>query len=201
MKLSGQARQLPMSLEIRCPWCHPWPPALPTPPATTTKFCTLSFPPSRPKLGHRILVSDSQPHCGWARGIKLGLVSYQQAGRGARAFISTDFITQLPPFLQRPFTSSPNLWSQFQKGSLPYSLPCCSQPGPWSCFPESSCLNLPLPRTVYAEIGLRSLSKVELQKLGGGGKPSATNNRTGQLGILRAECVPCSGSCEGSGTH
>lgn len=102
----------------------------------------------------------------------------------------------MPPSLQRPFTSSSNLWSQFQKGSLPYSLPCCSQPGPWSCFPESSCLSLPLPRIVYAEIGLRSLSKVELQKLGGGGKPSATNNRTRQLGILRAECVPCSGSCE-----
>lgn len=75
------------------------------------------------------------------------------------------------------------------RGITPPLLGCYSQPGPWSCFPESSCPSPPLPGTVFAEIGLRSLSKAGLQKLGGGGKPSATNNMTGQLGILKAACA------------
>lgn len=141
--------------------------ASPLPPTTTTKFCTLSFPPFRHKLGSRILVSDSQPHCRRVMVLsKMEDLGLHSAGRGARTLVSTDFLVWLPPSLQGPFTSSPNLWPQFQRACSARAL---------AMLPRILCPGL-LPRTVYAEIGLRSSNpRLSSESLGGRGKPSATN--------------------------
>lgn len=99
-------------------------PGFPLPPTTTTKFYTLSFPPSRHKLGSRILVADSQPHCRQAHGIKFRVVSrltrwktsaWAVQGEGPE-HISPDFQVQLPFFLQGLFTSSPVPKGSFSPG-------------------------------------------------------------------------------------
>jgi len=61
-------------------------------------------------------VSDSQSHCRRVMVLsEMEDLVLHSGGRGARTLVSTDFLFWLTPFLQGPFTSSPNLWPQFQR--------------------------------------------------------------------------------------